>query len=64
MREEYDYVLIDTPPMAGMTDGAIVARQCDGAIIVIESGAVSRRIEKRVKTAGKSGCRILGAVIE
>ena len=64
MREEYDYVLIDTPPMAGTTDGAIVARQCDGAIIVIESGAVSRRLAKRVKgQLEKSGCRILGAVL-
>lgn len=64
MRNEYDYILIDTPPMAGMTDGAIVARECDGAILVIESGAVSRRIEKRVKDQlEKSGCRILGAVL-
>lgn len=64
MRAVYDYILIDTPPMAGMTDGAIVAQSCDGAILVIESGAVSRKIEKRVKEQlEKSGCRILGAVL-
>lgn len=63
-REDYDYILIDTPPMGGMIDGAIIARECDGAVLVIESGAVSRRVVKRVKEQlEKSGCRILGAVL-
>lgn len=64
MREEYDYILIDTPPMAGLTDGAIIAMECDGAVMVIEAGAVSRRIEKRIKEQlEKSGCRVLGVVL-
>lgn len=63
-KESYDYVIIDTPPMATLIDGAIVARQCDGAVIVIESGAVSYRLEQRVKDQlEKTGCRILGAVL-
>ena len=27
LRQLYDYVIIDTPPMANLIDGAIVARQ-------------------------------------
>ena len=34
---KYDYIIIDTPPMANLIDGAIIAGQCDGAVIVIES---------------------------
>lgn len=49
MRQEYDYIIIDTPPMGNLIDGAIVARQCDGAVMVVESGAVSYRLEQRVK---------------
>ena len=41
LREEYDYIIVDTPPMANLIDGAIVARHCDGAVMVIESGAIS-----------------------
>ena len=64
MREQYDYVIIDTPPMGNLIDGAIVARQCDGAVMVVESGAVSYRLEQRVKNQlDKSGCRILGVVL-
>lgn len=64
MGGSYDYIIVDTPPMANLIDGAIVARHCDGAIIVIESGAISYRLEQRVKEQLEmSGCRILGAVL-
>ena len=63
-RGEFDYIMIDTPPMANLIDGAIVARQCDGAVMVIESGAISYKVEQRVKAQlEKSGCRILGVVL-
>lgn len=64
VRKQYDYIIIDTPPMANIIDGAIIANQCDGAVIVIESGAISYRLVQRVKNQlEKSGCRILGAVL-
>ena len=63
-KAEYDYVIIDTPPIMNVIDGAIVARVCDGAVLVIESGAISYRIAQRVKQQmEKTGCRILGVVL-
>lgn len=63
-REHYDYVLIDTPPLGSVIDSAIVARECDGAIIVIESDAVSYRFVQEVKSQlAKSDVRILGTVL-
>ncbi len=63
-RQCFDYIVIDTPPMANLIDGAIVARHCDGAIMVIESGAISYRLEQKVKRQlDKTGCRILGAIL-
>lgn len=64
MREKYDYVLADTPPVGSLTDAAVVARQCDGAIMVIESDLVSCRIAAKAKEQLEmSGCHILGAVL-
>lgn len=63
-RAYYDYVIIDTPPMANLIDGAIIARHCDGAMVVIESGAISYRLEQKVKSQlEKTGCRILGVIL-
>lgn len=64
LKQKYDYVLIDTPPIGNLIDAAVVAEKCDGAILVIESGAVSHRIAQKAKEQlNKSGCRILGAVL-
>ena len=64
LKEKYDYIIVDTPPMGNLIDGAIVARQCDGAVMVIESGSISYRLEQRGKgQLEKSGCRILGVVL-
>ena len=63
-RKVYDYILIDTPPIISMSDAAIAAKQCDGAILVIESEAVSRRDAMKAKEQlTKSGCKLLGAVL-
>ena len=62
--EQYDYVIFDTPPMGAVIDGAIVATNCDGAVMVIESGSISYHLEQTVKDQlDKSGCRILGVVL-
>lgn len=63
-REEYEYVVIDCPPLGSVIDAAIVAKECDGAIIVIETDNASYKIVQRVKKQlEQSGCRILGAVL-
>lgn len=63
-REAYDYVLIDTPPIASLTDAAITAKLSDGAILVIESELVSYRVAVKAKEQLEmSGCRLLGAVL-
>ncbi len=64
LRDTYDYILIDTPPVANIADATIIAKWCDGAILVIEEGRVSYRIaQKAKKQISLSNCKILGAVL-
>lgn len=64
MREVYDYVFIDCPPLGLVTDAALVAGICDGAILVIESESISYKIAQRIKKQLESSkCRVLGAVL-
>ena len=53
-RQVYDYVLIDTPPVLEITDASIVARKCDGAVLVIESGRVKYRDAQKAQEQLKS----------
>lgn len=63
-RKVYDYVFIDTPPLGNVVDAAVIGQYCDGAVIVIESGATSYHVCQKVKgQLEQSGCRILGAVL-
>lgn len=64
LKEEYDYVLLDTPPVGSVIDAVVAARSCDGAVLVIESGLVSHKAAlKTLKQLQKSGCSILGTVL-
>lgn len=63
-RENYDYIIIDAPPLGSVIDAAIIARYVDGTLIVVESGAVSYKMVQHVKEQlEKGGSRILGVVL-
>ena len=40
-RENYDIIVIDTPPLGSVIDSVVVARQCDGIMLVIAAEEVS-----------------------
>lgn len=64
MRERFDYILIDTPPLGSVIDGAVVAGVCDGAVVVIRAGKVSHKFAQEVKDQlKKANCRVLGVVL-
>ena len=57
-------MIVDCPPLGSVIDAAIVAQNCDGAIIVIAADSISYRLEQKVKEQlEKSGCRILGTIM-
>jgi polysaccharide biosynthesis transport protein len=47
LRERYDYVIFDTPPVLSVTDPTIVAAQSDGMVLVIRQGYCTRRMLAR-----------------
>lgn len=46
MRERFDYVLLDAPPILPVADGAILAKLSDGALFIVAAGR-SRRTQVR-----------------
>lgn len=63
-RQNYDYIIVDTPPLGSVIDAAVVAKNCDGTMLILESNAISYRFAQRVKDQlDKAGSRILGVVL-
>jgi len=64
LRKRYDYIIIDTPPLGNVIDCAVMAKECDGAIMVIESQKISYKFAQRVKDQlVKAGFPLLGVVM-
>ncbi len=64
VRADYDYVIVDCAPITAAIDAAVVAKHCDGAILVISQGIASSRLIAGVKKQLEAtGVKILGAVL-
>lgn len=63
VRNSYDYVLLDLPPLGSVIDAAVIAAKCDGTILVISDNRVrSRQAMEVVDQLKKCGSKILGVV--
>ena len=63
VREDYDYVIIDAPPLGVVIDAVIIGKYCDGAVLVIEQGVIKRKVVQDVIKQLKRGkVRILGEI--
>lgn len=57
-------VIIDTPPIGSVIDAAVVARACDGVVLVLRDGAISYRFAQRCKEQlDLTGVPVLGCVL-
>ena len=64
MRQQFDMVIIDTPPMLQMPDARVLGKLADGVILVVRS---ARTTKETVAAAGQrlaeDGTRVLGTVL-
>lgn len=64
LAENYRFVIVDTPPLGSVADGALVASMCDGAVLVVRAGDTPRAIIRQsLNEIEKSGCKLLGCVL-
>jgi capsular exopolysaccharide synthesis family protein len=64
LREEFDYVLIDSPPLNTYADGVALAQLADGLVLVLEANSTRREAALRVaENLRAAQIKILGAVL-
>jgi len=51
LKQRYDLVLVDSPPVLGISDGSIIAREVDYVILIIQHRRYPREISLRAKRA-------------
>ncbi|WP_404850508.1 polysaccharide biosynthesis tyrosine autokinase [Dietzia kunjamensis] len=63
LRDMYEYVIIDSPPLLPVTDGALLARITDGALLVVRSNrTTSDQVLQAVDNLEKADARLLGLI--
>jgi len=63
-REEYRWVLFDTPPVLAVTDASVLAALVDGAVLVVKAGETDRRAGwQAIQQLRRVGARVVGAVL-
>ena len=64
LKHNFDYVILDAPPVTVVTDAAVVGRLTDGALLVVRSKFASARTVRQAKAKLENvGIRILGGVL-
>ncbi len=60
----FQYIVIDSPPIASFTDGVLISSLVDGVLLVVHGGKTSRQVVKRTRQILQEiGAKIIGVVL-
>ncbi len=64
LQGSFDYVVLDSPPVASFADSLILSAMVEGVILVVKAGYTTREVANRTKTHLQTvGAKVLGAVV-
>jgi Mrp family chromosome partitioning ATPase len=64
LREEYDFVILDSPPVLPVTDAVVLGREADGAVLVVKGHDTPRELLRRARDQLlQANVHLLGAVV-
>lgn len=62
--EKFDHLIIDSPPVLGMTDAPLIAKEVDGAVYVVQAGGPAvRGIRASIDRLKKANAHVYGIVL-
>lgn len=64
MREQFDYVLLDAPPVGPVTDPVVLSTQTDGVLLVLDAQNTRKNsVRQSVRSLQAVGGNVLGTVM-
>lgn len=63
LRQEYDYIIIDMPPVTAVSDAIVASKLLDGVVMVVRAGVADQQmLAEAMRQLGMVDVRILGFV--
>lgn len=64
LRTRFDYIVLDTPPLLPVTDGAVVSAHADGVVLVVRDGKTTRsEVSRSLLALGSAKGDFVGTVL-
>jgi capsular exopolysaccharide synthesis family protein len=64
LKDRFDYLLFDTPPVMAVTDAGVLGAMVDGVILVIKTESTKRNVVMRAQTLLRgANARLVGCVL-
>jgi capsular exopolysaccharide synthesis family protein len=64
LKQDFKYILLDTPPVFPYTDACILGARCNGIVFVVKMDVTSKsRVEKAIKALESAGGQVVGTFL-
>ena len=64
MKNKYDYIVLDTPPLQAVTDAQILSTKADGTLVVVRAGVTKKEaVHNAVSMLKKVNGHVIGTVL-
>jgi capsular exopolysaccharide synthesis family protein len=64
LKEKYDYIILDTPPVVPVTDAGLIGSEVDGVIMVIQAGRTQKGVIKHGEgLLRQANAKLLGYIV-
>ena len=64
LREQYDHIVIDTPPSLSVTDAVVLSPRADAVVLVIRSGQTTKQALRRSRdTLVQVNAKVVGVLL-
>jgi succinoglycan biosynthesis transport protein ExoP len=64
LREQYDHIVVDTPPSLSVTDAVVLSQRADAVVLVIRSGQTTRQALRRSRDIlARVNAKVVGVLL-
>ena len=64
MKDHFDYIVLDTPPVQAVADAQILSTKTDGTLVVVRAGVTKKdEVKNTINTLNKINANIIGTIL-